>query len=120
MNNYIVIDGKKYSTTHGTWIPRDVIPGRVRRTTNSAIDAVYGTPYKEFQGEIRPYHTAPTGWGSYADLLTSLAKATKLAFIDHFGNEYEAAIVGPLEPRSMSPRYDAADNQYLVNILIHV
>ena len=122
MRNYIIFDSKKYSTTHNNWVPKTVHPGRVRRTPDSGLDVTYApNSYLEFQGEIRPYGgVAPDGWGTLDDFNTSLAKHQILGFEDHFGNVYEAACLGPLEPRSMSPVYDQLLNQYLVNVRFHI
>lgn len=118
MNNYVTFDGKKYSTTQRKWEPVRVLPGTDRRTLSGSADVTYGpAPWKEWRGEFRAYTASPpTGWGSIADLRTSLEKRSGVTFIDHFGGSYTVHAHGNFVEQSPSPNWVQADSRIFVTV----
>ena len=120
MNNYITFDGKKYKTKHGDWVPKPFRPRTVRVTAGGSLDATFGpSAFNIWQGKIiAPVTPDGAGWGSVSDLRASMLKASSLSMTDHYGTAYTVVVVGGGEEESRSPMWDAASNEFLVNITL--
>ena len=79
MNNYIVLDGNKYKTNAKNWTPAPQKAGSVRLNLDGTLDATYGSgTLLRWEGEIMVPVTAAAGWGTIAQLRTSLQKTSGL------------------------------------------
>jgi len=116
MNNYIVLDTKKYKCPKDGWQPIIGKPTQVRYNLDGTTDITYGpaVPYEWIGQIIAPNTPFDGGWGSYDDLMETLAKTEDLAFVDHYGNAYTVVALGPIVPLSKSPMWDAPSNEYQV------
>lgn len=122
MNNYIVLDGKNYSTVFGKWNEIIDKPGTVRPCLDGVLDGTYGAmSLVGFEGVINVPVTARfTGWGIRADFKTTILKRETVVMTDHEGNSYNVHIQGPFRYNSLTPIFDGTHNvlQYQVRILI--
>ena len=118
MNSYITLDGKKYTTPTG-WAPKIDKPATVRQTLNGVVDITYGPAnFQEWNGVIRAYVTAQSGFGTHLELLATLAKRTEILMLDHYGVSYYVHVLGPFEPRSFTNMWDGASNHFDVQVHI--
>ena len=119
MNNYIILDGKRYVTPAKTWQPATYKSGSLRFTLTGTLDATYGAAtILEWVGQIEAPATATTPWGAIADLRTSLRKRAGVSFTDHYGTSYTVHTLGPFPERSVSPRWDGASNKIYINVVM--
>jgi hypothetical protein len=120
MNNYITLDGKKYTTAHRSWKYRVARPVSARVYLDGSLGAAYSpAAVHSWQGEIKGPVTADTGWGTILDLRASLAKLTRLSYTDHYGTVFANAVVaGSFEERSLSPKWDGPSNVIFVQVEI--
>jgi hypothetical protein len=119
MNNYVTFDNYKYKTPATEWKPASSKPSMVRQTLSGALDVTYGPGgFYEWDGNIEGPVTADTGWGTIANLRTSLAKRTAITFIDHYGASYTAHAIGPFSEESKTPMWDGAGNRISVRVKI--
>jgi hypothetical protein len=112
MNNYITLDGYKYTTTHRKWGPSPIKSGEARLTLTGALDLTFGPGVMyEFKGESRADVTPRgAGWGTPTNLEASLAKNQSLQLTDHFGNTFTVAHFDGYQPDSLSPMWDGTSN----------
>lgn len=118
MNNYITLDSKKYHTLEG-WAPDTVRPSKFDTYLNNKTGAVYGhTSYRQWSGQIiAPYTSPGTGWGTIADLDTTLAKKQNLSFTSHDSIIVTVNVVSSGR-KSLIRKWDAASNKWYVSITI--
>jgi hypothetical protein len=118
MNNYILLDGKKYVTPSKNWKPVYDKPATVKATLLGGIDVTYGPAvYNEWQGEIEGPVTPKDGtWGSISDLRATIAKTTTVSFTDHYGTGMNVHVLGPFQERSLAPKWDSASNCIFVQV----
>lgn len=118
MNNYITLDGYKYATNANKWEEVTFKPTTVRYTLNGGVDVTYGpaTP-REWIGEIlAPVTARAEGWGTINTLKTTLVKKLAVAFIDHYGYSCNVHCIGEQRGRSLSPRWDDAQNVFFMPV----
>ena len=119
MNNYITLDSKKYKTMHKAWLPITDKPATLRRTLAGSLDVTYGPGvFNEWQGKIEVPVTAATGYGTIADLRTTVAKLTSVSMTDHYGATYTVHVLGPFTEESRSPMWDGSLNMIYVQVRI--
>jgi hypothetical protein len=119
MNNYITLDGKKYSCPYKQWEMQTEKPMSYRYTWGSGIETTYGAGvFKTWKGNMVARITPASGFGSVADIRITLAKTVSLTFIDHYGTTFtvHASYAGP--ERSFSPVWDGASNAIFFPVLI--
>lgn len=118
MNNYIVLDGKRYKTRFPGWEPITSKPSTIRVTLGGSLDVTYGpSSIQGWDGEILAPVTPDTvDYGDIDDLRTSLAKTQGLSMTDHYGNVYTVHVVGSYRETSSSPMWDAATNEFRVPV----
>jgi len=118
MLNYIVLDGYRYKTMFESWTPKTRKPATERYTLAGSLDMTYGpaAPY-EWEGKILAPVTPDGGsYGDIDDLRATLIKRTVLSFTDHHGAAYEVHALGPFTEESRSPMWDAASNEFRVDV----
>lgn len=118
MNDYVTLDGKKYTATHGKWTEVIVVPATIRKTLSGVTDVTYGpATYQEWRGEMRAYPgTPPVGYGTWSDLKTSLQSLAGLSFTDHFGNAHTVHFGGEAHNTSLSPVWDQDSGKMFVMV----
>lgn len=117
MNAYVTLDGKKYVCLHGRWAKQTSKPASERQTLSGSVDITYGpAAFTIWEGNVRVYVTPAVGYGTPANLETSYAKTTTMAFTDFDGVGYTVHFVGTLTPESLSPMWDAATNSFTYKI----
>lgn len=116
MNRWITLDGKKYATPAQAWQPLIAKSAQVRYNLDGSTDVTYGpaVPFEWIGQIIGPVTPEDSSWGDIHELKASLGKQETLAFIDHYGDAYNVAIVGPIVAESKSPKWDAPTNEFLV------
>ncbi len=116
--SYVILDGNKYGALQTAWVPSVSNPMSARVTLAATLDTTWGTnEVYEFLGELRADVTPATGYGSPAQLRTSLKKKLQLSFTDHYGVAYTIAVRG-FEERSHSPAWEGVDNAMFFNTQI--
>lgn len=116
--SYITLDGNKYTTEQKSWVPTITNPSTARVTLAGTLDTTWGTKEMySFQGSIRADISPATGYGTPAQLRTSLKKKQQITFADHYEVLYDMAVQG-FEERSHSPGWDAADNAFFFTVQI--
>jgi hypothetical protein len=120
IRDYITLDSLKYHTPAKAWEPVPNRPISVRRTLLGAADAAFGPiSWREWQGDIRaPVTAEAAGWGTIANLRTSLAKRQALAFVDHYGNACNVVVMGPFPERSIMNVWDDPANSFFVTVAL--
>ena len=112
MNNYVTLDGKKYSCPFKEWEPVFEKPVSARFTWAGAADVTFGNGgYKTWSGSIRAQVTPASGFGSVSDIRNTIAKLTTVGFQDHYGDKTYTVAVEQIGPeRSISAKWDGASN----------
>ena len=117
MNNYITLDGKRY-TTVANWTPVTEKPYTERYTLSGALDITYGpaTP-TAWEGEIvAPVTPRSFAWGDIDDLMTALAKKESVTLYDHDGVSHTVHCLGSHERRSLINVWDDDQNVFYVTV----
>lgn len=118
MNNYITLDTKKYMTKHKGWEPIYDKPGVVRLVLSGSIDVTWGPAViTGWRGLVIGPVTAPgAGWGTIANLRTTIQKTDVVGFTDHYGNSGNVIILGSLREDSKSSMWDSPSNEFTVEV----
>lgn len=117
MNEYIVLDGKKYATVGKNWQPSSAKPMTATPMADGSVSVTFGVrSLKSYTGEIiAPYVENRVGWGSSSDLETSLDKLDWIAFTDHLGTERNVVVAG-WKRRSLINRWDSSANKFYYEV----
>jgi len=119
-NNYLQLDGKKYTVVFDTLRKRTVKPGNFRQTLTGATDVSYGpAPYEIWSCVLRvPMGTPPTGWGNYDNIVTTLRKLQKVSFYTMKAGAAEqfVHILDGFDETSLTP--DVYGDSNIMNIAI--
>ena len=120
MNDYIVLDGKKYRTTHKQWQPAIDRPVVIKKLLSGARNVTFGPAMKPvWQGAVRAVAANPdTGFGTIDDLRTTYYKLSSLAFQDHYGAAYTVVLDRRVNEASFTPKWDAASNIFEVVLAV--
>ena len=117
MNEYITLDGYKYSAIHGQWTPNTDRPVVVRRLLSGAANVTFGPAnVKRWQGTMNAAVTPKTGYGSISDLRATYEKHSALVFVDHYGGTHNVIIDRSVDESSVVPDWAAASNKMHVQI----
>jgi len=117
MNNYIILNSKKYSTPAKAWEPIPDKPATFRVTLDGKADVTYGpATISEYRGEVEAPVQSDTGWGNVTDLRAVVATLGSVSFTDHFGNSFLAHILGPNGERYLTPMWDASENKVRIAV----
>jgi hypothetical protein len=120
MNNYILLDGKKYACVYKQWSPMADKPMMVRYAWDGTIDVTYGPgTFLAWRGVIMVATAPNTGYGSVSDIRTTLAKRLGVNFTDHYGNAHTVHIQQTGEERSYSPKWNSGENSILFPVQIY-
>jgi hypothetical protein len=119
-NAYITLDGNRYAALRKSWKPVPVKASQDRLNLDGTRDVTYGpAAFVDYQGElVAATSPSDTAYGSYADLLQTIAKTESVSFTDHFGTTYYVHVLGPYELRASLPDWDSASNVWYVNVRI--
>lgn len=110
MNAFITLDGNKYTCPGEAWSPEVLKPSTIRITTLGDLDTTYGPAnFGVWGGFIRAYVTPSSGFGTPAQLRTSLQKQQGLSFTDHYGVTRTIHVQGYKE-KSATVMWDGTDN----------
>jgi len=117
MNPYITLDGEKYATLHKDWSPTQDNPRSIRHTSLGVADVTYssGMLYV-WEGTIVAKYTPAAGYGSFSDLMTTLAKKASLSFTDHLGSSHIVVASGPYKPKCDIPNWDSPSASFQVQV----
>ncbi len=120
MNDYIVLDGFKYRTTHKQWMPMIDRPVLIKKLLSGARNVTFGPAMKPiWQGAVRAVAANPEpGFGTIDDLRATYNKLVSVAFSDHYGSAYTVALDRRVNENSFSPQWDAASNLFEVNLTV--
>jgi hypothetical protein len=117
MNDYIVLDGKRYGAIHDTWTPVIERPLMKRRLLSGKVNVKFGPAiFRSWRGGIHVPVTATAPYGTITDFRTTYAKLTSLSFTDHYGISYTVVLDRTIDERSISPGWDSADNVFPITI----
>jgi hypothetical protein len=121
MNNYILLDGKRYATQTKAWTPTVDKPNTIRKTLAGELDVTYGPgAFEEWIGTVEaPVTPISSSWGSIQDLRATLLKRASVEFEDHYGiQRWDVHCIGPFKERSLSPMWDALSNIWFMDVKI--
>ena len=120
MNNYIVLDGKRYKTLADTWTPQSVAPSSAEIMLDGALSTTYGpVSVMRWSGDIiAPVTPDGAAYGSVADLRTSLLKREQLSFSDHYGTAYTVHAELRSGEKSMGPKWDSPSNEIYFDVAL--
>jgi len=120
MNNYITLDGYKYSCPFGQWEPSRNKPSSVRMTLSGKTDVTYGPASEEsWAGLIRVTANSDlitAGYGTRANFLTTYDKTTSVTFVDHEGNSCSVHVIGALSRKSTIPIWDSTNANFFYSV----
>jgi len=110
-NSYVTLDGKKYKTLQRSWQEMPSVPKTGRLLLSGDVDVTFAAnPIMEWEGELAAAVSPATGYGSPADLYTTLEKTTALSFTDHRGTAYSNCYVEATKMRSLLPDWEDTNN----------
>ncbi len=120
MNDYIVLDGFKYRTTHKQWQPIVDRPVVIKKLLSGTRNVTFGPAMKPiWQGAVRaPVSTAEVGFGTIDDLRTTYYKLSSLSFEDHYGDAYTVVLDRRVNEVSFTPKWDGASNKFEVMLTV--
>jgi len=120
MNDYIVLDGKRYKARFPQFDRLRRKPSRERMTLGGKLDVTYGPAvWVLWQGPlVVDYTPGDTLYGSSDELDVTFDKTVALTYIDHFGTAFTPPIVGNLPRQSLTPVHDGAENRFLYTVRI--
>ncbi len=120
MNDYIVLDGLKYRTTHKQWQPMIDRPVVIKKLLSGARNVTFGPAMKPiWQGAVRAVAASPeAGFGTIDDLRTTYNKLVSVQFTDHYGDMYTVALDRRVNESSFTPMWDAVENKFEVNLTV--
>ena len=117
MNDYIILDGKRYSAAHEQWTPSVDRPMMKRRLLSGKVVVKFGpNVFRSWRGTINVPVTASAPYGTLADFRTTYALLSSVGFTDHYGTSYTVVIDRTIDERSLSPQWDATENIFKFNI----
>ena len=117
MNTYIELNGKKYTTLFKNWNPVINKPSTDRLTSLGAVDVTYGPAVTdEWIGTIEAPVAAEAGWGTIDDLRTAFRTLGTVSFVDHMGNASQVHILGTMQQRSLTPKWDGPSNMWYADV----
>lgn len=117
MNAYITIGAYKYVTTR-TWRPSSVKSGTLKLMIDGSLDVTYGPAVvSEWKGSVKADNTPASGYGTPAQLRTSLETLSGITFIDHDGVSHTGHVFG-YDEISLLPDWDNANNSIYFDITI--
>jgi hypothetical protein len=119
MNDYIILDGKRYRTGHPEWEPIEDRPMVVKRLLSGATNVTFGpATFTSWSGVIHVDVGAQAPFGTIDDFRATCRKRAVLSFTDHYGNSASVVIDRRVGGRSLSPMWDANDNVWRMNITL--
>ena len=119
MNDYITLDGKQYRMAHDTFEPVEERPMVIRRLMSGGTKVTFGpATFTGWTGTVMADVAAVAPWGTPDDLRTTYKKRQALNYMDHFGVEYSVVIDRRVGEKSISPKHDAADNTFRMNMTL--
>jgi hypothetical protein len=120
MNDYIILDGFKYRTTHKQWQPMIDRPVVIKKLMSGARNATFGPAMKPiWQGAVRAVAANPeSGFGTIDDLRATYMKLSSLAFQDHYGTAYTVVLDRRVNEASFTPKWDGTENKFEVNLTV--
>ena len=117
MNDYIVLDGKRYRTAAESWEPNEERPMVIRRLMSGSSNVTFGpATFTGWRGVVMVNVDAAAPFGTIDEFRTTYRKRQALAFNDHYGNEYTVVIDRTVGEKSISPMWTAVDNTFRVNL----
>ena len=119
MNDYIILDSKRYRVAHESWEPNEERPMVVRRLMSGGTTVTFGpATFTGWNGIVMADVGAVAPFGTPADLRTTYKKRTLLSFTDHFGAVHTVVIDRRVGEKSISPKHDASDNTIRMNLAL--
>lgn len=121
MNDYVTLNGKRYTAPFGMFAPRRSKPSRVRYNLSGALDVTYGPALPlVWEGKLKvPAVEADSDpEGDIDDFRVAIALKTSMAFIDHYGNSYTVHLLGNFVEDPKIPVLDSVDNVFYIPVRI--
>jgi hypothetical protein len=119
MNDYIILDGKRYRVAHETFEPNEDRPMMVRRLLSGSTRVTFGpATFTGWSGTLMADVSAVAPFGTPDDLRVTYKKRTSLDFTDFEGNAYTVVIDRRVGEKSLSPKHDAEDNTFRMNMTL--
>lgn len=119
MNNYIILDGKRYRTAAESWEPNEERPLIVRRLMSGGSNVTFGpATFTGWRGVVVVDVSAVAPFGTPTEFRTTYRKRDVLSFTDHFGNVSSVVIDRSVVEKSVSPMHDAPDNTMRFNLAL--
>ena len=116
MNDYIILDGKRYRTAAESWEPNEERPMVVRRLMSGASNVTFGpATFAGWRGIILVDVTPQASFGTIDDMRATYRKRQALTFTDHYGNSHSVVIDRAVGEKSISPMWTAVDNTFRIN-----
>ena len=117
MNDYIILDDKKYRTAAESWEPNEERPMTIRRLMSGGTNVTFGpATFTGWRGIVLVDVTQSAGYGSVDDMRTTYRKRQALSFTDHYGTACSVVIDRGVGEKSISPMWTAVDNVFRVNL----
>ncbi len=121
MNDYVTLDGYRYTAPFMQFEPIRQKPNRMRYTLGGTLDVTYGPASPlVWQGKLR-VPVQPTDSDVYGDIgqfrITAATKG-ELAFIDHDGDTYTIHLIGQFHELPKVPVVDSAQNNFYIPVTI--
>ena len=119
-NNFIILNGLKYSTSQGNWGAEYTRAAGVRKLWSGSVDVTFGpSTLNAWAGRVNaPVTAREAGWGTIVDMRALYLSRTSLPFIDHYGDTHSVVLVGRISEKSQTPDWEAAGNLWYIDVIL--
>jgi hypothetical protein len=119
MNDYIILDGKRYRTAADSWEPTEERPMVVRRLMSGGSSVTFGpATFRGWRGVVMVDVGAQDPFGTIDEFRATYRKRQALSFTDHYGASHSVVIDRAVGEKSISPMWTATDNTFRVNLAL--
>ena len=121
MNDYVILDGKRYVAPFLQFEAKRQVPQRQKYTLGGTLDVTYGPAAPLFwEGKLKvPVVGRDSDFGNIVDFRLTIVKKVAIAFTDHLTDVYTVHISGIHHEVPKVPVVDSIENVFLVIINLY-
>ncbi len=120
MNDYVILDGKRYVAPFLQFEAKRQTPQRQKYTLGGTLDVTYGPAAPLFwEGKLKvPVLEQDSDYGNIVDFRLTIVKKIAIDFTDHFTDVYTVHISGVHHEVPKVPVVDSIENVFYIPIRI--
>lgn len=118
MNDYIILDGKRYTAPFLQFEAKRQVPQRQKYTLGGTLDVTYGPANPLFwEGKLKvPVLELDSDYGNIVDFRLTIVKKIAVSFTDHLTDVYTVHISGVHHEIPKVPVVDSVENVFYIPI----